>query len=157
MDDEWRLHCLPIAGQSRRIWRWILRTLAAGQRIQPGIGGGQQSRLEINLAHFDSRPEAPESQPGLPHFVDHKIGIDGIEIVFDTRAQDESVIDPVKIGARWVKRLVGEKCNSGSVLAENRKRVVKMELSVEVGNVWGPEFLGGRTRLRDPVGNLFEN
>jgi len=55
---------------------------------------------------------------------------------------------PVKIGAGWIERLVGEKCNSGSVFTENRKRVVKMKLSVEVGNVWSPEFLGGRTRCR---------
>ena len=32
-----------------------------------------------------------------------------------------------------------------------------MKLSVEVGNVGGPEFFGGRTLFRDPLGNLFEN
>src|ERR1700690_243370 len=118
MNDEWRLDGLPIAGQTGRIWRRILWTLAAGQRIELGIGRGKQSCLGVDLAHLDAGPEASESQPGLPFFVDHKIGIDRIEIVFETREQHESTIDPVKIGARGVERLVGEKGDSGSVLAE---------------------------------------
>src|SRR6202035_3350462 len=85
------------------------------------------------------------------------VGIDGIEVVFQSGEQDETAIDPVEIGAGWVERLVGEKGNPGGVLAENGKRVVQVKLSVEVGNVGGPEFLRSRALLRDPTGNLFEN
>jgi hypothetical protein len=103
--DKRRLDGLPIARQTRRIRTRIFRPLSAGQSIQFGVGR-QQTALGINLPHLDPAPEAPESQPGLALLVDDQIGIDGVEIVFHMREQDQALVDPVEIGTAWVERLV---------------------------------------------------
>jgi hypothetical protein len=48
----------------------------------------------------------------VPLFVDHKIWINRIEVIFRPRAQNEPLIHPVEVGTGRVKSLIGEKGNA---------------------------------------------
>src|SRR5579864_5606715 len=65
VDDERRLYRLPIAGQTGRIRRRILGTLAAGERVQLCVCRRQKTGLGVNAPHLDAVPEAAKSKPGL--------------------------------------------------------------------------------------------
>src|SRR5882724_5189450 len=63
----------------------------------------------------------------------------------------------MKIMVRWIQRLVRQQGNPRRVFSKYRKCIVKVILAVEVGKIRGPEFLGFRTLLLDPVRNLGED
>jgi hypothetical protein len=76
---------LPVAGQSGRIGRRVLPTLAARQGIQRRIFGRQQASLSVDAAHLYPVPKAAERKPGYTLVIENQIRIDRIEIVFQTR------------------------------------------------------------------------
>src|ERR1035437_8363551 len=96
-------------------------------------------------------------EPFLTFFVEDQVGIDGVEIVFQPRSQNQPAIDPTKISSRWIQRFISKQGNSRRILAEHRKRVVKMILTVEEGDIRRLQFIGLRALLLDPFRNLSED